>query len=53
LYLRYFRTDQRLAPSWLSDLCLWLAFVLITGVALYAMFAAGGVVWNALQPATK
>jgi manganese transport protein len=37
LFLRYFRTDARLAPSWLSDLCLWLAFLLITAVALYAV----------------
>ncbi len=51
VYLRYFRTDPRLAPSRLSDICLWLAFVLITGVALYAMYAAGGAVWTALQPA--
>ena len=31
------RTDRRLAPSWISDLCLWLAFVLISAVALYAV----------------
>jgi Mn2+/Fe2+ NRAMP family transporter len=37
LYLRYYRTDRRLAPSWISDLCLWLAFILITAVALYAL----------------
>jgi manganese transport protein len=37
LYLRYFRTDRRLAPSWFSDVCLWVAFVLITAVALYAV----------------
>jgi hypothetical protein len=37
LYLRYFRTDKRLAPSWLSDALLWLAFVLITGFALYSV----------------
>ena len=37
LYLRYFRTDRRLAPSWISDLCLWLAFLLISAVALYAV----------------
>ena len=38
LFLRYFRTDKRLAPSWLSDLFLWLAFILITAVASYAVF---------------
>jgi manganese transport protein len=37
LYLRYFRTDKRLAPGWFSDLCLWIAFILITAVALYAV----------------
>jgi len=37
LYLRYFRTDRRLAPSWFSDICLWLAFLLITAVAIYAV----------------
>lgn len=37
LYLRYFRTDRRLAPSWFSDLCLWVAFVLISAVAVYAV----------------
>src|SRR5205085_8187398 len=38
LYLRYFRTDKRLAPSWFSDLWLWVAFVLISAVAIYAVF---------------
>lgn len=37
LYLRYFRTDRRLAPSWISDLFLWLAFLAITAVSLYAI----------------
>ena len=37
LFLRYRRTDPRLAPSWWSDLCLWLAFLSITAVALYAI----------------
>ncbi len=43
LYLRYFRTDKRLAPSWLSDMWLWIAFVSISAVALYA-------VWNDIVP---
>ncbi|HZN36118.1 MAG TPA: Nramp family divalent metal transporter [Pirellulaceae bacterium] len=38
LYLRYFRTDKRLAPSLASDLLLWTAFVLITAVAGYAVY---------------
>ncbi len=37
LYLRYFRTDKRLAPSIVSDILLWIAFVLITAVASYAV----------------
>jgi Mn2+/Fe2+ NRAMP family transporter len=37
LYLRYFKTDRRLAPSIFSDLLLWFAFVTITIVALYAI----------------
>jgi manganese transport protein len=37
IYLRYRRTDPRLAPSRLSDACLWFAFVTITAVALYAI----------------
>jgi manganese transport protein len=37
LYLRYRRTDRRLAPSRWSDACLWFAFIAITAVALYAV----------------
>lgn len=37
LYLRYFRTDRRLAPSRFFDACLWLAFLLITAVSIYAV----------------
>ena len=37
IYLRYFRTDPRLAPSKLSDVCLWFAFLTITAVSLYAI----------------
>jgi hypothetical protein len=50
VYLRYYRTDKRLAPSWFSDACLWLAFVLISAVAVYAMVAAAGAVWAAYNP---
>lgn len=38
LYLRYRRTDPRLAPSWFSDLMLWVAFVSITAVSGYGVF---------------
>ena len=37
LYLRYYKTDRRLAPSIFSDLLLWFAFLTITLVALYAI----------------
>ena len=37
VYMRYRRTDPRLAPSRLSDICLWLAFLSITVVATYAI----------------
>lgn len=37
LYLRYYKTDRRLAPSFWSDALLWFAFLTITAVALYAI----------------
>ncbi|MBL9125736.1 MAG: Nramp family divalent metal transporter [Planctomycetaceae bacterium] len=37
IFLRYRRLDPRLAPSKWSDACLWLAFLSITAVALYAV----------------
>ena len=37
IYLRYFRTDPRLAPSRLSDVCLWVATISITAVACYSV----------------
>ena len=37
VYLRYRRTDRRLAPSRLSDVCLWIAFLSISVVAIYAI----------------
>jgi manganese transport protein len=38
VFLRYRRTDPRLAPSKLSDVFLWLAFISITLVASYAVW---------------
>jgi Mn2+/Fe2+ NRAMP family transporter len=38
IYLRYRRTDTRLAPSRLSDTCLWLAVLSISVVAGYAIW---------------
>lgn len=37
LYLRYFRTDRRLAPTITSDICLWTAFITIAAVACWAV----------------
>jgi manganese transport protein len=39
IFLRYRRTDPRLAPRFLSDICLWLAFVSITLVASYGIWS--------------
>jgi hypothetical protein len=49
LYLRYFRTDKRLAPSVLSDVFLWTAFVLITAFSLYATYGKIIEVWKWLS----
>ena len=40
VYLRYRETDPRIAPSKLSDVCLWVA------VALLALFAGKAAVWD-------
>ena len=37
LYLRYRRLDRRLAPSRAFDVCLWIAFFVISAVAIYAV----------------
>lgn len=37
LYFRYRKLDRRLAPALWLDICLWLAFVSITLVAVYAV----------------
>lgn len=37
LYIRGRDTDRRVGPSFLSDVCSWLAFFAITGVALYSV----------------
>jgi hypothetical protein len=37
IYFRYRGTDRRLAPSWATDLALWLAFVSISLVAAYVV----------------
>ncbi len=37
IFFRYRRTDRRIAPGLLLDVLLWVAFVLITAVAVYAL----------------
>lgn len=37
IYFRYRKLDRRLTPSLVLDICLWVAFVSITCVAMYAM----------------
>jgi hypothetical protein len=39
LFFRYRRTDRRLAPSLAWDVCLWVAFLSITTVALYFLIS--------------
>jgi manganese transport protein len=51
IYLRYFRTDSRLAPSIWSDISLWIAFLTITAVSLYAIPQwAFYTLWPAIKP---
>lgn len=49
LYFRYRKLDRRLVPSVALDICLWIAWVLITLVAGYALYSQ---VSNVLAPAT-
>jgi hypothetical protein len=37
LYFRYRKLDRRLTPGLFIDICLWIAFVSITAVAVYAL----------------
>jgi Mn2+/Fe2+ NRAMP family transporter len=37
IYFRYCRLDKRIRPALFLDLCMWIAFVSITFVAIYAM----------------
>ena len=37
IYLRYRKLDRRIMPSRALDICLWVAFVSITAVTLYAV----------------
>jgi manganese transport protein len=54
LYLRYRRLDPRLAPSRAFDICLWIAFLVITAVATYAIRDwAMSQLWPIIEPAPK
>ena len=48
IYLRFRRTDPRLAPSRFVDGCLWLAFFTIAGGAIYSV---GRILLNDVWPA--
>ena len=50
LYLRYRMLDRRLAPSRAFDIALWVAALLITAVALYAIpFWARNELWPTVK----
>jgi Mn2+/Fe2+ NRAMP family transporter len=51
VFFRFRRTDRRLSPTKLSDICLWLAFLSISLVAFYSMYDATSKIFAA--PATK
>ena len=38
IYLRYFRTDRRIAPGGKSDVVLWFCFLAMIGLAIYAVY---------------
>jgi manganese transport protein len=47
IYLRYRDADQRVAPSWISDLFTALACLLITAVAVYSLYdQAHRLIWG-------
>ena len=37
IYFRYRKLDRRITPAFFLDVCMWLAFVSITAVAIYAL----------------
>jgi manganese transport protein len=49
IYLRFRRTDPRLAPSLFTDGCLWLAFFAIAGGAIYSVPTTVVEYWQILQ----
>lgn len=46
VYMRYRRTDPRIAPSKITDAFVWLAFVLVT---VFAIYDVGLKVWNLVK----
>ena len=38
IYLRYFRTDRRIMPGAKSDTVLWICFLAMIGLAIYAIY---------------
>jgi manganese transport protein len=46
LYLRYKRTDPRIAPSFLTDILVWIAFVLVTVFAGWAVWDNAPKLWD-------
>ena len=38
IYLRYFRTDRRIAPGRKADSVLWICFLAMIGLAIYAIY---------------
>jgi Mn2+/Fe2+ NRAMP family transporter len=38
IYLRYTHLDKRIAPSWKSDLILWVCFLIMLGLGIYAVY---------------
>ena len=49
LYLRFRRTDPRLAPSRFTDVCVWLAFLSITAAAIYSVPTSVRELWATLR----
>ena len=38
IYLRYTRTDRRIAPTWKADVLLWLCFSMMLALASYSVY---------------
>jgi len=49
LYLRYRETDRRIVPSKMTDVLVWLAFVLVTLFALWAVWDYAAEMFQSLR----